>query len=170
MEFKIETRKLPAKKVIYMPVTLSHEEMRDTGRYFMKLGIHAFTYGIKATGVSFIIFTGETKDSVDLEICFEVEEFPEEGNKLEVDGLDDYVPKMAGEIQQKELEQVEKKYAVGYHKGSRKEMPKVYTEMGAWFKENGLERSGEPLVEVYLNNSHQVPEKELLTELMWPIK
>ena len=153
MDFKIEERAFNTQKIIYIPVTLPHDDMRDTGRFFMKLGIHTFQNSGKATGLTFIHYINETESTIDMEICFEVDELMPETE----------------EIKAKEINIRSGKYAVAYHQGSRKELPGVYVKMQEWFKEQGLERSGDPLIELYLNNSHQVTEKELLTQLLWPI-
>jgi len=155
MEFTVEYKDFPATKVIYLPVTVPYEEMRDFKRFFMKLGIHLFLNGAKkATGISFIRYVGESETTIDMEICLEVTEFLRESK----------------EIKCKELASFSGKYAVAKHKGSRDRLPGIYTEMSKWFKEQGLIHSGGNMIEYYFNTSRHVPEEELLTELLWPIE
>lgn len=154
MDFKVETRTFKEQKVMYIPTTLTHDEMLDTGRFFMKLGIHAFSEDGKPTGISFKRIINETESTIDLELCFEMEELIKETD----------------EIKAKILPATQGKYAVAIHKGNRKDLPTVYVKMYEWFKEQGLTRTGGPLIEYYPNNAHQVPVADLITELLWPVE
>ena len=153
MTFQVEELQFPDLKVMYIPITVPHEEMRQTRRYFMKLGLHVFTKRGKPTGNVFIRYVGETRDTIDLEICFGVEEFLFETKEIKMGTI-----KAHGG-----------KFAVGYYKGPREDLIDVYVAMGKWFAEQNLQRSGAPLVEYYVNDSRKFPASELLTELYWPI-
>ena len=151
--FKIEEINFPSLKVMYIPVTVPYEEMRNTRLFFMKLGLYAFTKRGKPTGNVFIRYVGETPDMIDMEICFGVEEFLPETK----------------EIKAKVIEEYGGKFAICYYKGSREDLPSVYVKMQKWFLEQNLQRRGDALIEYYVNDSRKFPASELLTELYWPI-
>lgn len=153
LSFKVEERQFPELKVMYIPVTVPHAEMRQTRGYFMKLGLHAFARRGKATGDVFIRYVGETEETIEMEVCFGVEKFLPETK----------------DIKAKTIEAYDGKFAVGYYKGPREELIDVYVAMGKWFTEQGLQRSGGPLIEYFLNDTRKFPASELLTELHWPL-
>ena len=150
---RVENINFPPLKIMYIPVTLPYEEMRDTKFLFMKLGIYAFTRRGKATGDVFIRYVGETQDTVDMEICFGVEAFLPETK----------------EIKAKELEAVSGRYAVATYQGDRVYVPQVYMQMKEWFVGQGLQRSGGAMIEYLVNDPRKTPKQELLTDLYWPI-
>lgn len=55
------------------------------------------------------------------------------------------------------------------HKGPYKEMEQPYTEMAKWIYDNGLEPTG-VAYEYYYNSPEDVPESELLTRIVMPVK
>lgn len=169
LRYDTATKSLPAKKVFYTPITLSHENMRDFKQYIINLGIHAFATGAEKTNTTFIMFVGDSPESVDLEICIEVDDFPEGGPDIERDEIDSLLPNFQAPVFQKEIDQKEQKYAICYYKGSRDVMPSVYMKFKEWFAQQNLQLVDEPMVEIYRNNIHTSPEAELLTELWWPI-
>lgn len=154
MNFQVEERQFPELKVMYIPVTVPHEQMRQTRRFFMKLGLYAFVNRGKATGDVFIRYVGETPQEIDMEICFGVEAFLPETKEIKAQTIDAH----------------EGKFAVGYYKGPREDLIDVYVAMKKWFNEQQLAHSGEPLVEYYVNDPRKVPASELLTELYWSVR
>ncbi|MFH1393323.1 MAG: GyrI-like domain-containing protein [Candidatus Micrarchaeota archaeon] len=54
------------------------------------------------------------------------------------------------------------------HKGPYEECKPTYDKLFAWLKENGKRIAG-PIREVYLNDPHEVPKEEILTEIYAPI-
>ncbi|MCL1924564.1 MAG: GyrI-like domain-containing protein [Defluviitaleaceae bacterium] len=158
MQITIENRTFEKQNIMYMPVTLKHEEMFDTARFFMKIGMQLFQTGGRGSGASFIRWVGTNEDFVDLEICIQVEELVEESED--------------GSIKAAIFEESIGKYAVGLHKGARKlpeDIGAAYTKMQAYLVENNLQYTGAPIIQFNLNNIHQVPEDELLTELLFPV-
>lgn len=153
VRFVIEEREFPALKVMCISVTVPHAEMRQTRMYFMKLGLHAFARRGKPTGDVFIRYVGETLETIDMEICFGVEELLPETR----------------EIKAKVLAGFSGEFAVGYYEGPREDLIDVYVAMGQWFGEQGLVRSGGPLIEYLVNDPRKTPKAELLTELYWPV-
>jgi len=61
------------------------------------------------------------------------------------------------------------KYAECMYKGSYAEMVPVYDAMSQWISENGLAALGTSY-EIYYNSPGEVPESELLTKIMLPVK
>ena len=153
-EFKIEEKTYDAENVIYMQISVPYEEMRDAYRFFMKLGIHVFSNGGRAPGPCFFRYTNETPESIDMEVC------------LVVDGP---LPETE-EIFYKELPKYSGKFAIGYCKGPYTQLPNAYADMKEWFVSEGLVRTGEPMIERFLNYRPHMDENELLTELIWPIE
>ena len=65
---------------------------------------------------------GETRETVDMEICF---------------GVEALLPETK-EIKAQTIEAHGGKFAVGYYKGSRDDLIDVYVAMGKWFTEQNL--------------------------------
>lgn len=61
------------------------------------------------------------------------------------------------------------KYAECTYKGSYQEMGQVYEAMNRWIGEKGFEATG-IAYEIYYNSPGEVPESELLTKIMFPLK
>jgi len=153
MNFVIEERSFPALKVMCIPVTVPHAQMRQTRLFFMKLGLYVFTKRGKPTGDVFIRYVGETPETIDMEICFGVEALLPETKEIKARTIDPFYGK----------------FAICYYKGPREDLIDVYVAMGKWFSEQNLQRSGGPLIEYLVNDPRKTPKTELLTELYWPI-
>ncbi|MGI6711753.1 MAG: GyrI-like domain-containing protein [Bacillota bacterium] len=63
----------------------------------------------------------------------------------------------------------EGKAASAMYKGSYKKMEQPYMEMAKWISENGYEPTG-VAYEYYYNSPDEVPESELLTRIVMPLK
>lgn len=63
----------------------------------------------------------------------------------------------------------EGKYVECMYKGSYGEMVPAYDAMNKWMAEKGLEATGISY-EIYYNSPAEVPESELLTKIMLPVK
>lgn len=61
------------------------------------------------------------------------------------------------------------KYAECMHKGPYAEMMPAYDAMNRWISEKGLAATGISY-EIYYNSPSEVPESELLTKIMFPVK
>jgi len=61
------------------------------------------------------------------------------------------------------------KYAECMYKGAYGEMVPAYDAMNKWIRENGYEATGS-CYEFYYNTPGEVPESELLTKIMLPLK
>ena len=158
-EIKIENRNFEEQKVMYVKVKLKHEQMFDTAPFFMKIGLHLFKTDGRGPGFSFVRLVAADEEYVELEICIEVEELVEESDDKSIKAA--IIPAFSG------------KYAVGIHKGARHKIEDIgasYSNMQKYIKDNNLKHSGEPIIQLNLNNVHQVPEEDLLTELLFPIK
>ena len=56
------------------------------------------------------------------------------------------------------------KKAIGFHKGSYRELSSLYDRMTSWLKERGLTPAG-IVYEYYYNSPGEIPESELLTKV-----
>ncbi|HHU11874.1 MAG TPA: GyrI-like domain-containing protein, partial [Clostridiaceae bacterium] len=54
--------------------------------------------------------------------------------------------------------------AIGFHKGSYRELSSLYDRMTSWLKERGLTPAG-IVYEYYYNSPGEIPESELLTKV-----
>lgn len=61
------------------------------------------------------------------------------------------------------------KYAECLYKGLYSDMVPAYDAMNKWIAENGFEATG-TAYEIYYNSPEEVPESELLTKIMLPVK
>ena len=154
VEIKIENQSSREMKVIYVPITLPKTDLRDTARYFMKLGIHTHQTGGQATGIAFIRYLAERENEIDLEVCLELEEWVAETD----------------EIKAKIIPAWEGAFMIARHTGSRSELPAVYEKMLAYGKESGTAFKDDVKIDFYLNTAHQVPESQLITHVFWPVK
>ena len=153
VRFATREVQFPEIKVMYIPVTAPHAEMRHTRNFFMKLGLYVFVKRGKPTGDVFIRYVGETTDEIEMEICFGVEAFLPETKQIKA----------------KIIKAHSGKFATGYYKGPREDLIDVYVEMQKWFVAQQLNRTGAPLIEYFVNDPRKTPASELLTELYWPI-
>jgi effector-binding domain-containing protein len=59
--------------------------------------------------------------------------------------------------------------AVGMHQGPYQELARTYEAMETWMNENGHQPTG-VVYEFYLNSPMEVPESDLLTRMMFPLR
>lgn len=154
VEIKIEDQSAREMNVLYIPVTLPKEQLRDTARFFMKLGIYTHQSGGKSTGVAFVRRLAEREDGVELQVCLELEELIAETDDIKTQ----VIPAWEG------------KFMVARHTGSRSELPAVYEKMVKNGKELDVTFEDGVKLDFYLNTTHQVPEAELITHVFWPVK
>jgi len=153
-DFKIENRIFEDEKIIYVQLSLPYEEMRDAYKSFMKLGIHVFSHQGRNTGPCYVKYINETPESIDVEVCLAVAELLPETEEVKTALVARY----------------EGKFAIGTCRGAYNDIPGAYAKMKDAFDAAGLQLSGEPMIERYLNYRPHMPENELITELIWPIK
>lgn len=55
-----------------------------------------------------------------------------------------------------------------YHRGPYEACEPTYLQLFAWLEEQGLAITG-PMREMYLNDPHEVPPEEILTEILAPV-
>jgi len=152
--FKIEERTFPAEEVIYVEETLLHQEMRNAYKSFMRLGVHAYEHQGKMTGPCYFRYIGETEEDITLQVCLCIEgELPESEH-----------------VKYANVSGHSGKFAVGTCVGAYDDLPKAYAMMKEEFKAQGLELTGAPMVERFLNYRPSMPKNELITELIWSVK
>lgn len=153
IEINVEKQSSREMNVMYIPLTLPTHQIRDTAKFFMKLGIHTHQTGGRATGIAFIRYLADREHEVDLEVCFELEELVSETD----------------EIKSKIISAWEGEFMVARHTGARSELPEVYKKMIAYGKESDVSFADGVKMEFYLNTAHQVPESQLITHVFWPV-
>lgn len=151
---KIEERTFPAEEIIFVEETYLFEEMRDAYKAFMRLGVHAYEHQGKMTGPCFFRYIGETQESITVEVCLSIEGELPEGELVKYRHIPEHTAR----------------FAVGTFVGAYDDIPKAYALMKEEFTSLNLERTGEPMIERFLNYRPNMPKNELITELLWPIK
>lgn len=119
-------------------------------QYFMELFM---AVADKCVGAPlFVCHNTEATDSGEIDCCVPISEKTDFGEGIEV----------------RELPSIKVLSAV--YKGPYDKVAPAYVECMKYIKENGLELSGEPSREVYLNDPRKVAPEELLTEIQFAIK
>lgn len=159
-EFKLEERTFEPQKVIYLNATIPNDELLltfNTLSYFIKLPLHLFDVGMDpaiATGETYMKFLNDLGTETEVEVFMPVSVAVPEGNGVSF----------------KEVEGYSGTFVTAYHTGPRNDLPKIYEDALAWIEEAGHKLSEEPIVLNLINNKHMVPESQLLTEIVFPIK
>ena len=149
---KIELTEQKVQPVLSIRTRTTMEELPDLiGRSYYKIMDYLKELGEEAVGAPFTAYYNLDMQDLDVEMGFPVAKpLPGKGEIL------------SGEIPGG-------KVVSSMHKGPYKEMKKPYTEMAKWISENGYEPTG-VAYEYYYNSPEDVPESELLTRIVMPVK
>lgn len=149
---KIELVELKVQPVLSIRTRTTAEELPGLiGRSYHKIMDYLKELGEEAADAPFTAYFNLDMQDLDVEMGFPVAK-PLPGK---------------GEISQGEL--FAGKAVSCIHKGPYQEMEQPYTEMARWISENGHEPTG-VAYEHYLNSPEDVPESELLTRIVMPLK
>lgn len=153
--YEVILKEVPEMSVISIRMNMSMKTIsEDMGKCYEEL----YSYLQEAGG----LFTGEVMaiyhcdenfdpDNFDAECCFSVKAFlPDKGR-----------------IKSRLLEGA--LMAATVHKGSYPELGAAYGAISEWMKANSYDYAG-PMRDVYLNDPCNVPEDELLTEVLFPVR
>jgi len=121
------------------------------GEVYMKILKYMEELGLTPTEAPFTAYYNLDMNDLDVEMGFPVDKaYP---------GKEDI---FAGVIP-------EGKYVTSMYKGPYAEMEKPYNDIEKWLKDNNYETTG-MCYEIYYNSPMDVPESELLTKIMMPLK
>lgn len=149
---KIELREQKAQPVLSIRVKTSLENLPDIiGESYHKIMEYLNELGEQPADVPFTAYYSLDMQNMDVEMGFPV--------SRPLQGKSDI---KAGEITQGKI--------VSYmYKGLYSAMEPVYNEIFKWISENGYQPKG-VYYEYYYNSPSEVPESELLTRIVIPIK
>lgn len=152
MIFKIELNQQNAQPVLSIRTTTTLELLPNLiGESYMKIMGYLKELGEQPADAPFTAYHNLDMQNLDVEMGFPVARLlPEKG------GI------KAGEIPQS-------KFISCMYKGAYAGMEQLYNEMFKWIAENGYEQVG-VYYEYYYNSPADVPESELLTKVVMPIK
>lgn len=149
---KIECKKQKAVPVLRIRTRTTMDTLPQAiGENYRKIMGYLTEIGAKPADAPYTCYHNMDVDDLDVEMGFPVGgELPDRG-----DIENGEIP--AG------------RYVMSMYKGPYTEMEKPYNEMFVWMKDKGYEQTGVSY-EVYYNSPGEVPEEELLTKIMLPVK
>lgn len=149
---KIELTEQSAQPVLSIRSRTTLEELPDLiGKSFMKILGYLNEMGERPAGVPFTAYYNLDMHDLDVEMGFPV--------ARTLSGKDDV---KSGEIPPGKI-------ISAMYKGAYAGMEQPYSEMAKWISENGYEPTGVSY-EYYYNSPEGVPESELLTRIVMPLK
>jgi len=152
MEFTFEVSEQKTQPVLSIRTRTKVEVISDLiGASYMKIIDYMDELGIEPEGAPFTAYYNMDMQDLDVEMGFPVAgPMPDKG-----------------EIQSREIP-AGKVVSIMY-KGPYSGMEKPYNAMSKWIVENGYEPVG-TAYEYYFNSPNEVPESELVTEIVMPLK
>lgn len=153
MSCQATTRKFEDISVVYLPVSFTMEESDIIGTSFDKAATYAMKSGAEIIG-SFLLYGECTEEVMNGDCCIAVKTPLPEG-----DG-----------VRSKTVPGGEFLAAQAVHKGSYEGIGNTWGLLMEWIDQQGYTFSGLPMREIYLNSPAQVPERELLTEIVVPVQ
>ncbi len=153
MNFEIKTKKFEDINVMYIFQSLSMENIEEMGKAFEKAAAYVMQHGGEISG-SFTLYGECTEEIMNMDCCIAVKKLLPE----------------SGEIKAKTVPGGEFTAACTVHKGSYSELGKTWEGLMEWISKEGYSFDNKPMREIYINMPMQVPENELLTEIIIPIK
>ena len=149
---KIELIEQKAQPVLSIRTRTAVEKLPDLiGPGYMKIMEYLQELGEEPAGVPYTAYYNHDMEDLDVEIGFPV------GKKLPGKG-----EIKAGEIPAGKM-------VAAMYRGPYSEMNQPYDEMAEWIAERGYEPTG-VAYEYYFNSPAEVPERELLTRIVMPVK
>ena len=152
MDYKFEISEQPARPVLSMRTVTAVEKLpQELGRAYMAIDAYMDELGEKPVEAAFAGYYNMDMQNMDVEMGFVMtKSLPGKGEIK------------AGEIPAGRQ--------VSYlFKGPYKEISPVYNAMMQWVQEDGYTPTG-IAYELYYNSPQEVPESELLTKIIFPLK
>ncbi len=152
MDYKFEVSEQPARPVLSMRTVTALEKLpQELGRAYMTIDTYMDELGEKPVEAAFAGYYNMDMQNLDVEMGFVItKSLPGKGEIK------------AGEIPAG-------RQVFYLFKGPYKEMETVYNAMRRWIQENGYTPTG-TVYEFYYNSPQEVPENELLTRIVFPLK
>lgn len=152
MNYNIELKEQAAQPVLSIRKTTSVGELpQEIGKAYCSIAQHLNEIGEQPAEAPFTAYYNLDMEHLDVEMGFPVSKQLAGGGEIKA-GI---IP--AG------------KYAECMYKGPYSEMVPAYDAMNRWISEKGLAATGISY-EIYYNSPEEVPESELLTKIMLPVK
>ncbi len=152
MTLKIELNEQNAQPVLSIRTRTTLEELPALiGESYMKIMSYLNELGEQPANAPFTAYYNLDMQDLDVEMGFPVAKLLTEKDEIK-----------AGEIPQG-------KVVSTMYKGPYTDMEQPYNEMSEWIAQNGYEPAG-VCYEYYFNSPADVPESELLTKIVMPIK
>jgi effector-binding domain-containing protein len=153
MDYKVELKERETQPVLSIRKTTSVGNLpQELGKAYGSIIQYLGELGEQPVEAAFTAYYNMDMEHLDVEMGFPV------SGRLEG----------KGEIKQGEIPAG--RYVECMYKGSYEKVgPIVYETMSKWMAENGLEATG-TAYEFYYNSPADVPESELLTKVMFPVK
>lgn len=150
--YQIELKEQDTQPVLMVRARATMETLPQViGDNYEKILVYLAELGVQPADAPYTCYQNMDIEDLDVEMGFPVDK--------ELPGKDDI---QAGEIPGG-------KYVTALYKGSYAGMEKPYKEIFAWMQEAGYEQTG-VYYEIYYNSPEEVPEEELLTKIMLPVR
>lgn len=154
MAFEFVTKTFEDTNVMYISKSLTMEQWGEIGPAFTAL----VTYGMQQNGGeilgSFMLYNECTETRMDVDCCIEVKSLLPE----------------SGEIKAKVVPGGSFFAARAVHEGPYSGLTQTWEDLMKWVEQEGCVFESVPMREIYLNMPMEVPENELLTEIIAPVK
>jgi effector-binding domain-containing protein len=152
MDYHCSIEHRPRQPVLLVRRRTAADQLAQTlGEGFGKIAEYLEQQGHYPVGAPFTVYHNMDMQDLDISIGLPVAEAPE--------GRDDIT---VSEIPEGE-------YASCLHQGPYSEIGPAYDALSRWVTEQGREPSG-PAYELYLNDPGELPEDELQTQILFPLK
>ncbi|HHU89469.1 MAG TPA: GyrI-like domain-containing protein [Clostridiaceae bacterium] len=152
MDYQITLKQQAAQPVLSIRKITSISKLpEEIGKAYGMIAMYMQEMGEQPKEAPFTAYYNMDMENLDVEMGFPVSR-PIEGR---------------GDIKAGELP--EGKYVEGMYKGPYSEMSPAYDAISAWMKEKGLTPTG-IAYEYYFNTPGEVPDSELLTKIVFPVK
>ncbi|HYE82297.1 MAG TPA: GyrI-like domain-containing protein [Clostridia bacterium] len=152
MEYKVELKEQGVQPVLSVRKTTSVENLpQEIGKAYGSIMQYLLGLGEQPAEAPYTAYYNLDMEHLDVEMGFPVSK------------------KLAGQGEIKAGEIPAGKYAECMYKGPYSGMVPVYDAMNQWISKNGYTAVG-TAYEVYYNSPAEVPESELLTKIMLPVK
>ena len=152
MDHQITLKQYASQPILSIRKTTSISKLsEEIGKSYGLIAMYLQEIGEQPVGAPFTAYHNLDMENLDVEMGFPVSR-PIEGR---------------GEIKTGNIP--EGKYAEGMYKGPYSEISSAYDAINAWMAEKGLTPAGISY-EYYLNTPGEVPESELLTKIVFPVK
>lgn len=152
MDYQITLKQQASQPVLSIRKTTSLSKLsEEIGKAYGMIAMYMQEMGEQPKEAPFTAYYNMDMENLDVEMGFPVSK------------------PMAGRGEIKAAEIPEGKYVEGMYKGSFSGISSAYDAISAWINEKGLTPTG-AAYEYYFNTPGEVPDSELLTKIVFPVK